>query len=76
MVFNKFDKERENFYAESYEKEADAKALSQYRPWPILHLQGSPFIIASFRSIELFFSLIIFSLIDTILITFSSYFLL
>ncbi len=44
MVFNKFDKERENFYAESYKKEADAKALSQYGPWPILHLQGSPFI--------------------------------
>ncbi len=32
LVFNKFDKERENFYAESYKKEADAKALSQYRP--------------------------------------------
>lgn len=43
LEFNKFDEERENFYADSYGKGTDAKTLSLYGPWPILHLQGSPF---------------------------------
>ena len=31
IEFNKFDKERANFYIESYRKEASAKTLKLYR---------------------------------------------